>query len=149
MKLKIILAGLIACAALAYSQTGAPSTVAQFEVVADSTLWQNSKVEIPAGYVADVAAKGTWKLNPIWKKEYGAGGKPGLKAARDFVKPGANEGALLVSVGDQIFAFESDSQILTISAIGALHFIANDVPPRGFADNGGRLQVSVRLRKAP
>lgn len=145
-----------------------------FEVKAQSSRWQSPGVRLAPGYVAEIKVSGTWFINPLWDRQYGAGGHPELKSAGEYALPGANEGCLLVAVGDTVLAFTQDDETKTVKGYGLIAFLANDAPEKkemgrlrgvksiagiplggkgeastgGFADNRGVLKVTITIRKS-
>ena len=142
------------------------------EVQADGQAWQYSGVKLPAGHTAAITATGTWTINETWDKKVGPAGHSEYKAADSYVKSGANEGALLVRVGDTVLTFAKDDEVLRISQAGKIYFCANDVattegvkkaelflqgipiqPAKdaqgsGFQDNDGILKVRIAVSKS-
>jgi hypothetical protein len=97
------------------------------EVQAGGQAWQYSGVKLPAGYTATIAATGTWTINETWDKKVGPAGNTDYKAGDGYVKSGANEGGLLVRVGDTVLAFSKDDEVIRIQQPGKIYFCANDV----------------------
>ncbi|VTR97995.1 Uncharacterized protein OS=Pseudomonas putida S12 GN=RPPX_03510 PE=4 SV=1 [Gemmata massiliana] len=96
------------------------------EVQASGQAWQYSGVKLPAGYTAAITATGTWTINETWDKKVGAGGNSDFKAEGTYLKSGANEGSLLVRVGDTVTAFSKDDDVLRVDGPGKIYFCAND-----------------------
>jgi hypothetical protein len=107
--------------------------------------------------VADIEAKGVWITNPPGSQ--GLGGRQGHTAPRNYLKPGANEGCLLVelfsTIGghpDSVIAFSRDDEVLKgiKGPLATMVFVANDdpnpqPPGAGFNDNSGQLTVYVTI----
>jgi hypothetical protein len=142
------------------------------EVQASGQAWQYSGVKLPAGYTATITATGTWTINETWDKKVGAAGNSDYKAGDAYVKSGANEGCLLVRVGDTVQAFSKDDEVIRINAPGKIYFCANDLPTTeglkkaelflegipiqpskdaqgfGYQDNDGVIKVRVAVSKS-
>jgi hypothetical protein len=58
----------------------------------------------------------------------GAAGKSKTKAGNTYVKPGAQEGCLLVRIGDDILTFTKDDDKIVIKTPGKIYFCSNDEP---------------------
>jgi hypothetical protein len=149
-----------------------PGGVTEKEVHAARQAWQYSGVDLPQGSEARISATGGWEINPTWEKKVGAGGNSEYKAADNYVKPGANEGCLLVKVGDTVRAFAKDGEVIRVTTPGKIYFCANDLPTDdgftkakeyanavpipaakdaggdGFLDNSGTLKVRIEVKKA-
>jgi hypothetical protein len=142
------------------------------EIQASGQAWQYSGVKLPAGYTATITATGTWQINETWDKKVGASGNSDYKAGDAYVKSGANEGCLLVRVGDKVQAFSKDDEVVRITAPGKIFFCANDIATNdglakaelfvqgipiqpgkdahgnGFQDNDGVIKVRVVVTKS-
>jgi hypothetical protein len=113
---------------------GGGKEVVEKEVYAEAQAWQYSGIDLPQGFSAAITSSGEWKINPQWKKNVGAAGNPKIKAGRFYLKPGANEGCLLVRSGDAILHFSRDAEEILVTTPGKIYFCANDEPTQdGFA----------------
>ena len=102
--------------------------VTEKEIHAEAQAWQYSGVDLAKDHVATITAKGEWKINPLWKQAFGAGGKPKSPAGLSYLKSGANHGCLLLRTGDEIVAFSKDDDTLVIKTPGKIYFCANEEP---------------------
>jgi hypothetical protein len=141
------------------------------DIQASIPEWQNAGVDVPPGFVAVITAKGGWTANPAWGKLVGAGGNPEFKAKRTYALEGANEGALLLKLGNgEVIAFTRDDESIKVTTPGKLLFLCNDEPTQfgygkssftifnldlgaantdgaGFQDNSGALRIRISVRK--
>jgi hypothetical protein len=142
------------------------------EVQAAGQAWQYSGVDLPTGYSATITATGTWQINETWEKKVGPGGNSDFRAGDTYVKSGANEGCLLVRVGDAVRAFSEDDEVIRVTGPGKIYFCANDIATTeglakaelfvhgipiqpaqgasgsGFQDNDGIIKVRVAVTKS-
>jgi hypothetical protein len=164
--LKTLVAGLFLVA-------NSPAMAEDFEkdVQASVPPWQYSGVDIPPGYMAVVTVTGGWSANPGWGRKVGAGGNPEYKAGSRCAREGANEGCLLVMLGNgEVIAFSRDDEQIKVTTPGKLHFACNDEPTQpgygeapvrigpfgigspnqdgaGYRDNSGTLKVRISLKR--
>ena len=121
-------------------------------VAARNPHWQFSQVTLLPGETACISASGRWGIvNPVRNGLTGPGGvfSP---AGRNFYKPAAPEGCLLILTGNgEVLHFNSDTDSITVRTPGPLHFVANDdrspdfPAAKGFDDNIGSMSVTIRV----
>jgi len=120
-------------------------------VEASVSTWQPSGVYLQPGETAHVTASGKWGvIDPTKRGLCGPGGNQVL-AKGPFMFQDAGQGCLLMrdSTGG-IYPWRGDNDEITVSVPGAISFIANDdqgSSGSGFADNIGKLAVTIRIER--
>ena len=99
------------------------------DIQASIPQWQYAGVDLPPGFVAEITVTGGWSANPAWGRLVGAGGNPEAKAKGTYAREVANEGALLLKLGDgEVIAFTRDDESIKVTTPGKLTFLCNDEP---------------------
>lgn len=110
--------------------------------------WQNTGVMVNPGTKVTVTYQsGLWTANPQSGILYDADGSPNfIPAKTGYTLPGANEGALIGKVGNEVFLIGSNA-IVPANLSGELQLCINDdlngIYGAGFTDNIGSITVKI------